>query len=289
MSIQVYKSKAEWLEKVMASDLTPATKVFAWAVFNRAYGDKIESHPGKSTIQEDSHINPSKYKDYRDALVGCGALTAVALQSPTGEWDNYRYTLNLEWGGGTHRGTGCTPQGTGVSPTGSQGVPHRDTGVYPTGSSNTSIQSPNESFKGDLKEDASVADAPEAANLESHEPQNTSDSDTSHGISEPLSSYTSEFENDSSSEPTINEGDLGEPAEPARPAEPANISRGQLKAAAEMLGVRTIDLQRRNFYAIPKNRDVIVLRAGKPEFQHLPTAEARCEAALDAILEGQRA
>ena len=138
----------------------------------------------------------------------------------------------------------------------------------------------------------SVADAPEGANLDSHEPQNTSDSTSSLevDISEPslptVPVDDSTSHESSTFEPTINEGDLGEPARPARPA---NISRGQLKAAAEMLGAKTIDKQRRNLYAIPENRDVIVLRAGKPEFRHLPTAEARCEAALDAILGEQRA
>ena len=138
------------------------------------------------------------------------------------------------------------------------------------------------------KNSASVADAPEAATSEI---QGLKDDHTSESlISEPslptVPVDDSTSHESSTFEPTINEGDLGEPAEPARPA---NISRGQLKAAAEMLGAKTIDKQRRNLYAIPENRDVIVLRAGKPEFRHLPTAEARCEAALDAILGEQRA
>jgi hypothetical protein len=151
----------------------------------------------------------------------------------------------------------------------------------------------------------SVADAPEAAISDSHEPERTSDSDTS---SESTSSGIPEFENDSISESHISERsthlgptttgpvdnapvrDVETCESSSTPEAAAEIDHGpmskkMLESAIERLRFSCINQDRRNIYNFrPENRRNIVLRAGKPEFYNLSTAEERIEAALTAML-----
>lgn len=165
---EVYKAKQEWLRKVMAADVNHATRSFAWAVLDSMYGDKTVSFPGGADIRDRCRVSISKQKEHRRTLVECGALTAVLKKSDQGDWDNYEYSLNLDWDGSTPaRARGTTkkdvpsPQeGHTLPPTGSYPPPHREVRVPPTGSMNISTQDTKEDIKEEFKEDTSQVTAP---------------------------------------------------------------------------------------------------------------------------------
>ena len=152
----LYKAKQDWLDRLFASELTPATKCFAWGVFKRMYGVKIVSNPGSNTIYDDTKVGKSKHSDHRKKLAGCGAMSMKLVKNDKGDWDSYEYTLNLHWDGNgafliegsNPQGTtpeidssatseGSYPEGTTLPPTGYEGTTQRVGGVLPTGSSNT--------------------------------------------------------------------------------------------------------------------------------------------------------
>lgn len=149
--ISTFEAKQLWIERIMASKLTPAQKVFAFGIWSAMYGDKIESFPGTKYLEGLTNLSRSKFGQHRAELFACKAMSGVLAKHEDGDYDNYTYTLNLDWdGGGTQRDTPVTP-------TGNNGGTQREQRVTPTGCSNTSIQ--------DIKEDINlktkgVADAP---------------------------------------------------------------------------------------------------------------------------------
>lgn len=98
MDNEVWKKKQEWLAKVMGSDLTPAVKVFAWTVFSRCYGDKIDCFPDSEVIMKDGGWNTHQALTApRKKLIDSGAVSAVKQSRKDGRYPNYTYTLNLDW------------------------------------------------------------------------------------------------------------------------------------------------------------------------------------------------
>lgn len=166
----LYKAKQDWLDRLFASELTPATKCFAWGVFKRMYGVKIVSNPGSNTIYDDTKVGKSKHSDHRKKLAGCGAMSMKLVKNDKGDWDSYEYTLNLHWDGNgalliegsNPQGTtpeidssttseGSYPEGTTLPPTGYEGTTQRVGGVLPTGSSNTTINTTKKTVTNTLK------------------------------------------------------------------------------------------------------------------------------------------
>lgn len=129
---KIYKEKQEWLEKVMASSLTPAQKVFAFGIFTHMYGTKITSYPDTERLIEATGLARSKYSEYRTALFDAGAMTGTKDRKARGRQENYTYTLNLAWAGQVPSGNVKSPVGT--SPV--LQVPSGDSQV-PSGGSNT--------------------------------------------------------------------------------------------------------------------------------------------------------
>lgn len=164
----VWKQKQDWMKAVMASNLTPAAKVFAYGVFQHMYGDKLVSNPGSKAMTEVTGLAKSKFSEYRKALFEASAMTGQLVESEHGDYDGYEYTLNLDWDGEAKKKPrkttvkGCTPEGgtsqkdTGSTPEGDTGVPQKGAGVYPTGRTNTSSQDTNEDSKEETKTAAPV-------------------------------------------------------------------------------------------------------------------------------------
>jgi hypothetical protein len=133
----LHKVKQEWLEKVMASELTPAAKVFAFGIFKRMFGTKVVSNPTEKQIVEDTGLSRSKFNDYRMSLQG--ALTMEKAPSKDGGRDRYTYTLNLNWDGNVpSRDNQCTQKGQSMSPVGTTNVPSGDANTTNNTTTNTS-------------------------------------------------------------------------------------------------------------------------------------------------------
>ncbi|MXG91553.1 hypothetical protein [Nocardioides flavescens] len=98
----IFERKQKWLGLVMRSNLTNAQKVFAYAVFDRMYGDKLWSFPTTEQLEEATNLNRSKFGAHRRALFASGAMTGDKKHHH-GQWANYTYTLNLDWDGEVDR------------------------------------------------------------------------------------------------------------------------------------------------------------------------------------------
>jgi hypothetical protein len=98
---ELYARKSTWLDNVMASRLSPATKIFAYSIHKRAYGVKTQSYPDASLIMEDTNFKShGHFKTYREALVHCGALEVdLGYHTRNARHRNYLYTLRLDWDG----------------------------------------------------------------------------------------------------------------------------------------------------------------------------------------------
>lgn len=137
----------------MASDLTPATKVFAFSIYKRMYGTKVTSHPDTDVIHQDTGLAVSKYPAYRKALIEGGFLTGVKQRMGKFKQENYTYTLNLD--SQSHVPTGkkpCTQKEEAVYPEGTSHVP--------TGNSNTTSNTTKKTTSKTTTEAPVVADAP---------------------------------------------------------------------------------------------------------------------------------
>lgn len=99
MDKDIYRRKQEWLERIMASNLTPEQKVFAYAIFKRAYGVKLNSYPATWHLEEDTSLARSKFPSHRRALFDCGALSGVKSRRGAGRQENYTYWIELDWSG----------------------------------------------------------------------------------------------------------------------------------------------------------------------------------------------
>lgn len=134
---EIYQAKQEWLEKVMGSGFTHATKTFAFCIFKRMYGIKTDCYPTSEMIKADGGFTThSKFKSYRDALVSAGAIKATKQRSGNGQWENYTYALNLEWQGeATPVASNHEPIGnTTMNPLGTDHEPCGYTTMDPEGS-----------------------------------------------------------------------------------------------------------------------------------------------------------
>lgn len=142
--------KQNWMDAVMASDLNNATKVFAYGMFKRMYGEKVESYPGTETLEGDTGLHRSKYKNYRDALIKGGWVNA----SMSGR--NYVYTLSFvnlsdtqkEHEPDTQRVMDMYPVGMDMYPQGNEHVP--------TGNTNTTTNTSKKINKEDTGASAPV-------------------------------------------------------------------------------------------------------------------------------------
>src|SRR6478735_5443682 len=131
----IYNAKEEWLEKVMASSMTPAQKVFAFGVYTHMYGTKLSSYPATDDLIKTTGLNRSKFSEHRQALFDSGCITGIKNRQARGRQENYTYTLNLNW-------DGQVPSGDTQVPCGDSQVPSGDTQV-PTGCSNTPSNTPS--------------------------------------------------------------------------------------------------------------------------------------------------
>ena len=141
-----WQRKQQWLERVMSSQLSSATKVFAWAIINAAYGNKTTSFPGTEAIKGLTNLSPGHYTEYRNTLVGHGAVTMSKRRAGKFKQEHCEYELNLDWEGCT------TPDGKSSTPVRNSNAPNRKSST-PTGCSNTSRNTSTE----DNKEEINVA------------------------------------------------------------------------------------------------------------------------------------
>lgn len=98
----LWLQKQEWGKKLRRSRLSDPVKTFAACILDRAHGQRLQCFPSTRTLVEDGGWSShSGFKGYRDALVGCGALTAdLDRHTKSGKgFENYLYTINLEWDG----------------------------------------------------------------------------------------------------------------------------------------------------------------------------------------------
>lgn len=100
--VNLWKQKQEWMEKVMASRLPKATKIFAFGVFIHAFGNKTESFPGSDRIKEVTAFSSSgRFPEYRRALEQAGALKVSKKRAGQYKQEHCVYDLNLKWEGTT--------------------------------------------------------------------------------------------------------------------------------------------------------------------------------------------
>lgn len=155
----LYEAKQQWLEKVMASELTPAAKVFAFGIFKRMFGYKIESNPTEKAIIEDTGLSRSKFNDYRMSLQG--ALIMTKAPSKDGGRDRYTYTLNLNWDGNVPSGDKqCTQKGQSMSPVGTTNVPSGDANTTNNTSTNPTTNPTRPAAPVVIKEDEPPSSLP---------------------------------------------------------------------------------------------------------------------------------
>jgi hypothetical protein len=113
-----YKDKQDWMKAVMASDLTTATKVYAYGIHQHMYGNKENSWPGAKALEEVTGLSRSKFYKYNQALEEAGFLEVTHRR---GTSNQYRLVEVTPIGskGSSQRDEGLLPEGVGVTPTGS--------------------------------------------------------------------------------------------------------------------------------------------------------------------------
>lgn len=115
-----HKDKQEWIEAVMAdTDLTAATKVFAYGIFKHMYGLKDTSHPGTEALEKTTGLSRSKFPSYRKGLIEAGYLSAEVEKGRV-----YHYTLSNMYLEGTST---CTQKEQHMYPEGTTHVPNGGT------------------------------------------------------------------------------------------------------------------------------------------------------------------
>lgn len=68
MSKEIHKWKQEWAEAMLASNLTPACKVYVYGLFKHMYGDKTEAWPGRNALVAATGLNDSAFARYNREL-----------------------------------------------------------------------------------------------------------------------------------------------------------------------------------------------------------------------------
>ena len=150
-----FQFKQSWLEDVMASDLAPAAKVFAFGIFQHMYGNKVEAFPGTEALERTTGLSRSKFPTYRKALFEAGFLTGTVIKGR-----NYTYTLSDMYLEGTST---CTQKEHDMFLEGTTHVPTGDTNT----TSNTSMKTTRESNNKTPSADAPVV--PTSPNVEVRE------------------------------------------------------------------------------------------------------------------------
>lgn len=82
----------EWMERLMPTGLTHATKSVAWVLGNRAYGKKMECHPSHERIAMESGVSKKNVKRHLRELEDAGWLEIKQRFNDLGRPFNY-YTL----------------------------------------------------------------------------------------------------------------------------------------------------------------------------------------------------
>lgn len=136
-----YKDKQEWIEAVMSSDLTPATKVYAFGIYKHMYGLKDDSFPGAKALREATGLNDSHFWKYNQALKEAGFIEVTSRRGTSNE---YRLTEVT-----STRGRYLPPEEVGLPP--------EEVGVTSTGGTNTTK---NTSSKTTSKTSSTAAGAP---------------------------------------------------------------------------------------------------------------------------------
>lgn len=161
MTNNIYKAKQEWLERVMASSLTHAEKVFAFTIYTHMYGDKTVAFPATDDIMRaGGFTNRTHFPKYRQRLFDSGAMKGEA-QRHKGRWENYTYELNLDWDGtvnqlSTNRDTSGNHRDTsGITDHDTSGYNHDTSGITNTTNNPTKGKTAKEDY-----EVEAVADAP---------------------------------------------------------------------------------------------------------------------------------
>lgn len=81
-----YKDKQEWIDAVMASNLTPATKVYAYGIFKHMYGNKDDSFPGAKALRNVTGLNDSQFYRYNQALQHAGFIEVTSRKGTSNEY-----------------------------------------------------------------------------------------------------------------------------------------------------------------------------------------------------------
>jgi hypothetical protein len=146
MSVGVYKAKQDWQDRMLASKHTGQELRFVLCVAQFAFGDKIESWPTTEDIMEAGGFSSSgHFKDFRDALVRSGAISAhLGYHTKGAKTPNYKYTMNLDWDGSV------APKGKSGSTSGDCHSTSGDFGST-SGASNTTSNTTKKTSKKDNK------------------------------------------------------------------------------------------------------------------------------------------
>lgn len=85
--------KQLWMEALMKTKLTHATKSVAWAISNRAYGQKTESNPSYELIAEEAGVSRKNVGRHIKELEEAGWVVIIKKQnSIQRDYNNYKMT-----------------------------------------------------------------------------------------------------------------------------------------------------------------------------------------------------
>lgn len=138
-----HKEKQGWIDAVMATGLSPATKVYAWGIFKHMYGAKDDSFPGAKALREVTGLNDGHFYKYNKALKDAGF---IEVTSRRGTSNTYRLIEGTATGGKY-----LPPQEVGVPP--------QEVGVTSTGGTNTLKKTIKKTTMENINK-SPVADAP---------------------------------------------------------------------------------------------------------------------------------
>ena len=85
--------KQLWMEALMKTKLTHATKSVAWVISNRAYGQKTESNPSNDLIAEEAGVSRKNVWKHINELEEAGWVVITKKQnSIQRDYNNYKMT-----------------------------------------------------------------------------------------------------------------------------------------------------------------------------------------------------
>lgn len=115
----VWLEKQNWARRLRRARLSDPHKTLGMVILDRAHGDLLTCWPDTKLILDDGGWSSSSgLSRWRGALVECGAIGAdLDRHGKSGKgWENYTYTINLDWDGSVPEHLQPKPRGQKPKP-----------------------------------------------------------------------------------------------------------------------------------------------------------------------------